>query len=86
MYIALIVLVGGAGAIWWFSVGSSGPSTLSSNGMYRPGASGIAEQIFFAIFGAPRDTEKERVLSERLKPVATRVRRGFQGRGADRRW
>ena len=86
MYIALIVLFGGAVAVWWFSAG--GPSTLTSNGMEQKGGSGILEKIFFGIFGAPRDIQKEQAtLSWQKKPVAPPPHRdGFCGRGAHRRW
>jgi hypothetical protein len=83
--IAVIVLVGGgAAAAWAFG---SGPATISGS-MEQPGASGLPERIFFAIFGAPRDLEKEKQLSWRRRPAPTTQlpRTGFSGRGASRRW
>lgn len=54
-------------------------------GQYQPGASGLPEQIFFWLFGAPRDPSKEANLSWRSMPKPPRPT-GFRGRGASRRW
>lgn len=84
--VVLVVLAVGASLAWMS--GAVGPSTISGDAGYaQPGASGPVERIFFMLFGAPRDTEKEKNLSWSKRPVLpNRQPNGFMGRGASRRW
>lgn len=85
--LVVVVVLAGAGITAWRVLNGRSPSTLSGGGLEQPGASGLPERIFFALFGAPRDLEKERQLSWRRAPhVPRQLPTGFTGRGADRRW
>lgn len=78
--IVVLVLFGGGAAVLSFL--GAGNSTFTQRG-----ASGLPERIFFAVFGAPRDLSKEAQLSWTKTPGASRPPpRGFEGRGASRRW